>query len=76
MAGITLAQAEAKLTLWMAADDAVASGQSYSIGGRSLSRADAKMIADNIDRWDAKVKQLSASTTGGIKIFSGVPVDN
>ena len=36
MAGITLAQAEAKLAEWLAADTAVAAGQSYTIGGRSL----------------------------------------
>lgn len=71
MAGITLAQAEAKLTLWMAADDAVAKGQSYTIGGRALSRADAAEIRANIDYWEAKVQRLSR---GGMKIFGGTPV--
>lgn len=71
MAGITLAEAEAKLALWMEADDKVASGQSYSIGGRSLSRADAKMIQENIKFWDRKVKELSV---GGIKVVAVTPV--
>lgn len=71
MAGITVAEAEAKLALWMEADDKVASGQSYSIGGRSLSRADAKMIQENIKFWDRKVKELS---DGGIKVIAVTPV--
>jgi hypothetical protein len=71
MAGITLAESEAKLVLWMEADDKVASGQSYSIGGRSLSRADAKMIQENIKFWDRKVKELS---DGGIKVIAVTPV--
>lgn len=71
MAGITLAEAETKLALWMEADDKVASGQSYSIGGRSLSRADAKMIQENIKFWDRKVKELS---DGGIKVIAVTPV--
>ena len=40
MAGVTLVQAEAQLALWVAASAAVASGQSYSIKDRSLSRVD------------------------------------
>ena len=36
MAGITLAQAEAKLALYLAAEAAVVAKQSYSIAGRSL----------------------------------------
>ena len=63
MAGITLAQAEAKLTLWMEADDAVARNQSYSIGNRSLTRADADEIRDNINFWEGKVARLDRSAT-------------
>lgn len=71
MAGITLAQAEAKLALWMAADDAVSQGQSYTIGGRSLTKVDSADIRENIDHWEIKVQRLSR---GGIKIFGGTPV--
>lgn len=72
MAGITLAQAEAKLTAWLDADTAVATGQSYSISGRSLTRANAKEIRDNITYWDKQVKRL---TRGGIRVRGGTPVD-
>jgi hypothetical protein len=72
MAGITLAQAEAKLTLWMDANDAVASGQQYTIGSRSLSRVNAEEIREQIQFWDAKVKELSRGTTG-MRIRGGTP---
>ena len=76
MAGITLAQAEAQLAIWLAADTAVASGQSYTIGGRSLNRANAAEIRTNIDYWDSKVQKLtaSASSSGGIRVRGVTPV--
>lgn len=65
MPGITLAQAETKLAEWLAADSAVASGQSYTIAGRSLTRAHASEIRSGIIFWDAQVKKL---TRGGIRV--------
>ena len=59
MAGITLAQAEAQLTAWIAASTAVAGNQSYSIGNRSLTRADASEILEMIQFWETKVFRLS-----------------
>jgi len=70
MAGITLIQAETQLTAWLSADTAVATGQSYTIGGRSLTRANAKEIRDNIVFWDRQIKRL---TRGGIRITGGTP---
>lgn len=68
MAGITLAQAEAQLAIWLAADSKVASGQEYSLNGRSLRRSDAKEIRANIDFWDAKVRQLdNLAASGGTR---------
>lgn len=64
MAGISLTDAQAQLDLWMAANTAVASGQEYSIGSRSLKRTDAAEIREQIQFWDAKVKELSRGTTG------------
>ena len=71
MAGITLAQAQDKLDLWMAADDAVASGQSYSINNRTLTRTDGAYIKNNIEFWEAKVIKLSRG--GGIRITGASP---
>jgi hypothetical protein len=72
MAGITYAQAQAQLTAWLAADTATASGQAYTINGRSLTRANAREIRENIDYWDAKCKALSGSSTAGPAINTGV----
>jgi hypothetical protein len=70
MAGITLTQAQAQLTAWLAASTAVATGQAYAIAGRSLTRANAAEIREQINFWDAKVKALSR---GGIRIVGGTP---
>ena len=64
MAGITLAQAQAQLDAWLAASLAVSQGQSYSIAGRSLSRADAATIQENVKMWNNKVVQLTRSAAG------------
>lgn len=68
MAGITLAQAETQLAAWLDADAKVAQGQSYSIGGRSLTRADARVITEKIDYWQRQVEVLSAGGTRGIRV--------
>lgn len=62
MAGITLAEAESQLALWVAASTAVASGQSYSIKDRSLSRVDAQEIRNQIDYWQGWVERLTPRT--------------
>jgi hypothetical protein len=72
MAGITLAQAEARLASWLEADAAVAKGQSYSVGGRSVSRTDAAVIRENITFWEGKVTQLQSGGSGGRRVRSGV----
>lgn len=59
MAGITLTQAQAQLDAWIAASLAVASNQSYSIAGRSLTRANASEIQRMIDYWENRVVQLT-----------------
>lgn len=64
MAGITLAQAEAQLALWLEADASVASGQAFSIEGRSVTKADANAITSKIRFWETKVAQLSRAASG------------
>lgn len=71
MAGITLAQAQTQLAAWLAADTAVAQGQSYTIGTRALTRAQASEIRANIEFWDRQVKRLSAG--GGIRVRGITP---
>lgn len=68
MAGITLAQAEAKLALWMEAEERVAGGQSYAIdvdgSRRELRRADLAEIAKRIEYWNGKVAAYSRRARG------------
>lgn len=68
MAGITLAQAEAKLALWLAAEEALATSQEYLIevdgSRRMLKRSDLAEVAKRIDYWDGKVKSLTAAAAG------------
>lgn len=75
MAGITLAQAQERLTAWLEADASVARNQSYSINNRSLTRADAAEIRTNIDYWQGKVEALTASPAGGRRVRYGVASD-
>lgn len=69
---ITLAQAEAKLTLWMAAEEKVASGQSYIIevdgSRRELRRADLAEIRKTIDYWNDKAVALGRRASGRSRV--------
>ena len=73
MAGITLADAEAQLALWLAASTAVAAKQSYAIGGRQLTHADAGEIRNMIDFWDKKAAALGSAAAGGGRLRTIVP---
>lgn len=68
MAGITLDQANAQLTSYLAAETAVLSGQEYEItingNRRKLKRADLDLIRDGITYWNNQVRTLNASVSG------------
>lgn len=55
-----------KLNTWLAAEEAVATGQSYQIGSRMLTRADLKQIRSEMEYWAEKLAQAEAEEkTGG-----------
>ena len=64
MAGTTLAQAQAQLDAWLAANLAASRNQSYQIGDRSLTRANAAEIREQISYWESEVARLSRSGGG------------
>lgn len=64
MAGITLAQAEARLEEYLTAESKVLGGQSYQFQGRTLTRASLAEIRAGIETWDRRVKELSAKASG------------
>lgn len=59
---LTLTDAQAHLDAWLAADLAVSDNQSYTIQDRTLTRADAAAIRQNVRYWEGRVKQLSRPT--------------
>lgn len=52
---LTLTQAQTALDAWIAADLAVAKGQSYTMNGRSLTLANSKEIREQIQYWERRV---------------------
>lgn len=64
MSGLTAVIAEARLTEYLAAETKVLSGQSYTIGGRQLTRANLSEIREGIDYWNTKAIELGSSRTG------------
>ena len=72
MAGITLAQAQTKLQTWLDAEDAVASGQSFTFEGRSLTRASLQFIRTSIEYWERKVNRLEQRALNGGRTVRGV----
>lgn len=73
MAGISLEQAEAQLAAWIEASTKVASGQSYEIAGRKLTRVDADQIREMVTFWDDKVKELTAGGGRRRRTYTLVP---
>jgi len=57
---MTLTEAIAHRDAWLAADLAVAQNQSYTIEGRTLSRADASEIGRRLTYWENMVRKLTA----------------
>ena len=58
MAGITLETAQKHLDVWLEAEMTVATGQSYTIGSRTLTRANLTEIRNAIEYWNGKVQKL------------------
>ena len=56
---ITLTQAQTALDAWIAADLAVAKGQSYSMNGRSLTLANTREIREQIQYWERRVSAFT-----------------
>jgi hypothetical protein len=69
---ISLETARAKLATWMAAEEALATSQEYTIdvdgSRRTLVRADLAEVAKRIDYWASKVQQLEASASGRSRV--------
>ncbi len=58
---MTRSQVQEHLDQWLAADKAVAASQSYSIGNRSLTLADAATIREQIAYWSQRLDVANAA---------------
>ena len=73
MAGITVERAQAMLDLWLAAEEALATSQSYTIqtdgSSRTLTRADLKQVGERVSYWQGKLASAErrASGRGGMR---------
>ncbi|SPT95570.1 Uncharacterised protein [Lysinibacillus capsici] len=62
---VTLERAKLHLEAWLDAELAVSQGQAYTIGSRSLTRANIAEIRKQIGFWEKKVDELEIAEKGG-----------
>lgn len=65
----TVSELQAQLAEWEAALSALATGKSYQIGSRQLTRANAKEVRDTIDWLERKIERQSRGRAGNIGQF-------
>jgi hypothetical protein len=73
----TVQIAEKHLNAWLEAEIAVTNGQSYTIGNRSLDRANLYQIREQIKYWNnelAKARNIQ-KRKGRNRVFRAVPRD-
>ena len=77
MAAITLETAKKHLEMWLEAESEVAINQSYTIGGKSFTRANLGEIRKQIEYWSNKVQALEniAKRKGRNRGYRVVPRD-
>ena len=63
------------LQSWFEADLAFATGKSYRIGSRNLTRVDAAEVKERIQFWSNEVDRLENGRPKGIRAFRAVPRD-
>lgn len=75
--GITLKEAQQHLEMWLNAESEIATSQSYTIGTRSLTRANLKEVREQIKYWQNKVEELekAESRRGRNCTYRAIPRD-
>lgn len=72
MGSWTLETAKEHLQAFLDAEITVATGQSYRIGSRSLTRANLSEIKERIQFWSNEVERLEAGRKKGIRAYRAV----
>lgn len=70
-----LAEAEQNLANWRAAEVAISTGQSYTIGTRQLTRPNLSDVLARIAYWSRAVEGLKAGRGTGIRVMRLMPRD-
>lgn len=68
-----LERAKKHLNAWLDAELAISTGQSYTIGSRSLTRASLSEVRKQITYWRREVARLEGR--GSRRVFRAVPRD-
>lgn len=69
---------EERVHLWLEAEEAIATGQRYQIGNRSLTRADLSQVREELEYWSGKLAEADAAESGRggrNRIYQFVPRD-
>lgn len=74
MGWIPIEEARENLKIWLDAERAVATGQSYKIGTRTLTRASLSDIAERITYWRNVIEKLESGRSG-IRTQRAIPKD-
>lgn len=72
---LSLDEAQQLRDAYKAALLAVASGKSYTIGTRTLTRADEKFISSKFAEYDQLVDAITSGRGGGVRVFRVMPRD-
>lgn len=72
MSGINVAQAQARLDAYLAAEIKVLAGQSYEIAGRKMTRADLAEIRAGIAECNEQLANLSSRASGRTRAYTVV----
>lgn len=62
MSAITLEKANEMLSAWLNAEMALTTAQSYSMGSKTLTRANLGEVRTAVSYWSSMVNQLSGAT--------------
>lgn len=76
MSAYTVEECRKQLAEWKAASIAAANSKSYTIGGRTLTRADWSDIKDALTYWGRELKNAEAAAglrRGGVRMRRVVP---
>ena len=73
MSAFSLTFAKERLAAYYAAEEAALAGQSYTIGGRSLSRQNLAEIRKGIELWEGRVTRLETTGRSGPTMRRVIP---